>query len=1155
MRIAAVQRYFSRCAAAAALSAAAWIGAVAQAPGTGALGGTVRDPRGLVVAKAQVRAANESTGVMRAAETNAEGAFSMTLLSPGTYTVTVSDAGFADSSLRGVRVTVGETTGLSFSLSIEKANVNVRVPADEQIAQTESSTLGRAVDEAAMQALPLENRNFTQILSLSPGVAVALPNATALGRGSQNVADNGAKTTANNMQFNGVDANNLAQNSVENATEEVGVAVPAPDAIAQFKVQTGNYDATYGRGVGANVDVISKTGTNQFHGSVWEFLRNDVLNANDFFVKAEGGARPELKQNQFGGALGGPVLRDRLFFFGAYQGLRAVNGFGGKTTVILPQLTSDRSAAALGAQFCPTAAGRNPAAYTSAAGGNQVACNGSNISPVALALLNFKLPNGQYAIPSPQINLPTAPGEFPIGQTTYALPAMYQEDQYTANLDANVTSRNQAAARFFFSHAPTNMPFSPNAANVPGWPTSELDQNAMLVLSDTQVVNAALVNVYRFGYMRFDGNASVISPISGAAVGMQGPTGTTTGVAPGITVDGLFTIGDAGTPAQSQITNSFIWQDTVSWTHGRHNLSLGAEAKRHQVEVNAPFSSDGLLDIATFADFLLGQNAAQNASPNGFSNVTFSGGSSGFFRRDERYADFAAFVQDNVRVGRRLTLNAGLRWEIFGPPSEIHGRLLTFDPTIASSSVPITGSLSGFEVPANFEGSLPPDVMRLGHKGLWATTYHDVSPRLGFALQLTGRPTLLLRGGYGLYFDRMSAGMIEGSLSQPPFSVQQFLFGQQNAAATLAAPFNPLLPANSAYPLFQPRTPDSGLLVGAISPRVIDPYTQEYNLNLQYALGRNTLLETGYVGSRTLHIAGTSMFNQALLASPSHPVNGATTNTAANAQQRAPFAGLSEASLNNDTRYISNYNSLQTSVTQRMSHGLEFLASYTWGKSLDETSGSNGAEFYELWLYTNDQNNPRQAYGLTDFDRSNRGVLSLIYTTPRIGTGSRLLRGAANGWQLSGIFVAQSGTPMTIIDQNAGTVYGTYPFEHRAQLSGQRVTTQGSTFQRVQTGYLDPAGFAGAPTAPFGGPGDTDFGNSGTGLVRGPGQRNVDLAVERAFPLESGALRFRTELFNLTNSTNFANPDRRVSDGSAFGAISSTSNNPRIVQFALRYQF
>jgi Carboxypeptidase regulatory-like domain/TonB-dependent Receptor Plug Domain/TonB dependent receptor len=1130
----------------------------AQTPGTGAIVGAVHDPSGLVLVGAAVSAVNESTDLARTATTNSVGIFTMPLLSPGDYSITVRSPGFANSSLHAVRVVVGETSSVDVKMVVNSVNVSVAVTADAEIMQSRTSTLGGAVLQESMNALPLASRNYTQILSLSPGVVVALPNATALGRGSQNVSANGAKTVANNVQFNGVDANNLAQNSVENATEEVGVAIPAPDTIEEFKVQTGNYDASYGRGVGANVDVVTKQGTNQLHGSVWEFLRNNILNANDFFLKLGGQPRPELKQNQFGAAVGGPIWRNKTFFFGAYQGLRDVNGFGAKATALLPQLTSDRSATTLGAQFCPTSPGRASAAYQTFAGGTQVACNGSNISPVALALLNFKFANGQYAVPSPQVNLPTGAGQFPIGLSTYALPATYNEDQYTANLEQVFSTRHQLTANFFYARAPWYLPFSPNAATVPGWPTNELDQNAMLVVSDTHVFGPSLINIFRFGYMRFDGIASIANPILASDLKTVTPTGTTgSASAPGITIDGLFTVGDSGTPAQSQVTNSFIWQDTVSRTSGRHTLSLGAEAKRHQVEVNAPFSVDGLLDIATFDDFLLGESAAQNHSPQGISNVTFSGGSSGFFRRDERYTDFAAFVQDDIQVTSRLTVNAGLRYEIFGPPSEIHGRLLTFDPAIATPTAPASGTLSGFVVPANLAGPLPAGVTRLAGNNLWSTTYDAISPRFGFALRLTDRPATLLRGGYGIYFDRLSAGMIEGTLSQPPFSVQQFFADSQNGAATLQQPYSPLLPPNSAYPLFQPRVPGGAQLISGVSPRAGEPYTEEYNLNLQFAPARDYLIETGYVGTRSLHIAGSTMFNQAELASPSHPVNGVTTNTVNNVVQRLPFAGVSPVALFSDTKYLATYNSLQASVTKRMSHGLQFLGSYTWSRNLDETSGSNGAEFYELWLLTNDQTNPRQAYGPSNFDRTNRGVLSLTYRTPKVSWNSWIARKALTGWEVSGIFVAQSGSPVTIIDNSAGQVYGTYSFEHRAQLSGQRVTTAGSLFSRVINGYLNPAGFTSAPEAPFGSsPADTDFGNSGVGMVRGPGQRDVDAAIERSFAIEgSSSISVRAEFFNLTNTPNFANPNNMLNTGSAFGTVSSTSNNPRIIQLAIRYAF
>ena len=1138
-----------------------------QAPGTGAISGVVSDTTGRVIGDAEVEAVNGATHASRSVFTSAEGVFRVPLLLPGSYTVTVKAAGFAPRTSTHVEVTVSETASLNLTLSVASSSATVEVDSDTEIVQQESSTLGRAVDQEAIEALPLANRNFTQILSLSPGVVVTLPDAAQLGRGTQDVTSNGAKTTSNNLQFNGVDANNLSQNSAANDGEEVGVAIPAPDAIQEFKVQTANYDAAYGRGAGANVDLVSRSGANRFHGSAWEFVRNNIFNANDFFLKLDGQPRPTLKQNQFGASIGGPIRKDKTFFFGEYQGLTSSNGAGSAVTALLPQLTSDRSAAALGAQFCP-AGHANSAGYLTNAGGTQVACDGSNINPVALALLNFKFANGNFAVPNPQVNLPsTRAGQLPVGQSTFAIPASYKENQFSVNLDQNFSDKNSLAGRYFFSRAPTVEAFSPNAANVPGWGTNELDENDMFVLSDTHIFSANLINVARFGFMRFDGLSAVANPILASDLGIGTPTGVSGASveAPGISINGLFTTGDAGTPAQWQNTDSFIWQDTVSYTRGRQSLRFGAEVKRHQVDVDAPFSTSGLLQIGTFDDFLLGQSAAQNGSPTGVSNVTDSQGSSGLFRKDERYTDLAFFAQDDIRLSPRLTVNAGLRYEIFGPPTEIHGLLPNFDPAIALGSVPVNGSLSGFTVPANYPGPVPQGVTRTSTAGLWSTDYHDISPRIGFALRLMESPPLLLRGGYGIYYDRPSGDFAESQLGQQPFSVQQLAFNAQNGAATLQSPFNPLLPSLASFPIYQPRIAGGGSFTSGASPHIIDPYTQEYNLNFQLALSHNELLEVGYVGSHTTHSPGSVEFNQALLASAQHPVNGTAMNTAANVVQRVPFQGIATGSLFSDTNFEANYNSLQASVTRRFAHGLQFLGSYTWSKILDETSGSGGSDVFELWLLTNNQYNPRQAYGLTDFDRDQRAVVSFTWDAPKFRDAPRLTRQILNGWQFSGIGVVQSGSPITVLDANAGLVYGN--FENRAQRSASPVSTRGSIYSRVVNGYLTANAFTIAPEAPNGsGPGDTDFGNSGVGFVRGPGQHNVDMAVERIFPVtESTSFHFRTEFFNLTNSPQFANPNNNVDFTSgpsgpvnlnpAFGQITSTIANPRIIQFAAKFQF
>ena len=1122
----------------------------AQAPGTGAIRGVVLDPSGRAVTNATVVIENRATHAQRIVHTSGSGEYAVALLLPGNYSATATAKGFAHARAASVMVVVSETSTVNFHLVIA-ATATVEVTARQEIADTESATLGRSVDEQAIESLPLANRNFTQILSLSPGVLVGLPDATVLGRGTQDVEANGSKTTANNIQFNGVDANNLAQNSAMNDAEEVGVAVPAPDTIQEFKVQTGNYDATYGRGTGANVDVVSKSGSDKFHGTAWEFLRNDLLNANDFFSNLTGQPKPVLKQNQFGASLGGPIVHDRTFFFAAYQALRSSNGEAQVAPVILPQLTDDRSAPALGAQFC---------AYPTYAGGKQVACDGSNIHPVALALLNIKLANGHYAIPNPQIVLPSMdPTQLPIGESTYSIPASYREDQFSLNLDHALTQKNLLAARLFYSRAPTAEAFSPNAANVPGWGTNEVDKNVMAVISDTHIVNSNLINIARLGFMRFDGISAVENPIGTADIGTVSPTGLSgAGIpAPGITVDGLFTVGDAGTPEQAQKTNSYIVQDIVSLTRGRQFIRTGAEVKRHQVMVNAPFSQDGLLDIRTFSDFLLGESAQQNGSPDGLSNVTLSNGSSGIFRKDERYTDFAAFLQDDVKLTSRLTANLGLRYEIFSPPSEIKGRLVNFDPALASMTAPAAGTLSGYVVTSNFTGTVPDGVTKVDRKGLWPTRHLDFSPRLGFAFEVARHPELVLRGGYGIYFDRLSAGMSESLVSQPPYSTFQFIAGAQNGPATLDAPFTPLLPSLSSYPIFTPRVPGGGSTVVGVSTQVQDPYTEEYNLNLQVGLGWNTLAEVGYVGTRSLHVAGSVEFNQALLASPANPVNGETTNTVNNVIQRVPYAGIAPGSLLSETAFQANYNSLQASLTKQLSRGLQFLGSYTWSRTLDETSGSSGSQVFELWLLTNNQRDPRQNYGPTDFDRTHRAVFNFTYDLPGIRNFPAILRAFTSNWQASGILVAQSGTPITILDPSAGAVYGNYSFENRAQLSGKPIGTKGSLFSRVQGHYLNAAAFTSAPLAPNGvSAGDTDFGNSGVGIVRGPGQRNIDIALERPLHIvETQSIHLRAEFFNLTNTPNFANPLNLLGTGEAFGKIAGKSNNPRIIQLALKYQF
>jgi hypothetical protein len=1154
------------------------IGVFSQTPGTGAIAGNLYDPARKAVPGAEILAVSQTMHIVRTAISIQEGRFELPLLPPGGYMVTVKAPGFRASISDVVQVAAGETVTLNLSLALASVTQSVLVDSRAEEADLESSTLGGLVGPAAIQALPLSNRNYTQILGLSPGVVVDLPNATALGSGTQNVASDGATPLSNNVQFNGIDANNLAENSAANAETDAGTAIPAPDTIEEFRVQTANFDAAYGRGSGANVDVVSKSGTNNFHGSAWEFVRNNRFNANDFFSKLDGQPRPDLKQNQFGGAFGGPIRRDRTFFFGAYQGLKEVNGLGDEQNPTLPLLTSDRSATALGAQFCPTghlnSSGAPAAGYLTQAGGTQVACDGSNINAVALAILNAKLPSRQFAVPTPQVALtvtgPDASDQLPLGQSTFAIPAHFHEDQFTIDIDQVLSAKNTLSARLFYARAPTTEPFSPNAANVPGWGTNQLDRNTMFVLADTHVLNASMVNIARFGFMRFDGYSVVKNSLTASAVGEGTPTGASAPSlsAPGLTVGG-FTIGDAGTPSAWQVTNSFIWQDTVALERRRHSMRFGAELKRHEVDVNSPIETDGLLQIDTFNDFLLGQNAEQNGSPLGLSNVSNSISGGGIFRRDQRYTDFAAFAQDDVKLTPRLTLNAGLRYEIFGAPIETNGRLANFNPnTAAAGPVPSSGTYSGFTLPSNFAGTLPTGVVRTSFPGLYRTPLGDVSPRLGFAWQLFERPLVVLRGGYGIYFDRHSATLAEQTVTQLPFATLQFVSGAPNGAATLQSPFVPLVLPQSSYPIFMPRTPTSTPFIESTNPGMQDGRTQEYNLNVQVALGRGYLLQAGYVGTQSAHRSGQVEFDQALLASPQSPINGLTSNSIANVSARMPIQGISQGSLITDSVFVANYNALQAGITKRIARGFDLQGSYTWAKNLDEVNGEVGTDIFELQLPTNNQRDLRHSsYGPAGTDRDQRVVVSFAWSSPKLAAFPRPAQYVVKDWILSGVAVAQTGIPLSVFDGNAGSVYGLLGGEVRAQRTGSNPLTHGSIYSRVLNGYLDPNAFTRAPEAPNGTSlADQDFGNSGVGFVRGPGQHNFDFAAERMFHIkEAGSFRLRAELFNLTNTPQFGTPNTSLgftdptlpspSPSSTFGKITSTVANPRIVQFAAKYVF
>jgi len=680
--------------------------AMAQTVSTGAITGTVTDPTGGVIPGVAVTAAEKATGAKRSTVTDASGGYRFNLLPPGVYQLQFSAKGFKTVVPFDVTITVTEVSTLNVGMVLGEQSETVEVTASAQLVQTQSATLGTVVENRTLTEVPLSTRNYTQALTMSPGVIADVNNAAELGKGTQDVYVNGASNISNNFEMDGSDANNFGSGRAGNFLQQGGIPIPNPDAIQEFKVQTTLYDAGYGRGAGANVDVVTKSGGSQFHGSLFEFFRNDKLNANAFFLNQNGQPRPVMKQNQFGGALGGPIIKDRVFIFGSYQGTRQVNGLSSSSfsSNFLPPLTDDRSAAGIGSVGCTQA---------TAFGGVQVACNGSNINPVALKLLNTRLPNGTFLIPTPQ---KITNG---VGFSAYSLPGHFSEDQFLINTDYVLSSKHRLAQRYFYARDPQIAPFSTCffVACTPGSGQDAEFRNHVASLKLTSALSANFVNEALANFSRNTGVLTSESKISDQDLGIA-PGDPTFPKMPTISINGLFTIGGNFNDDSDSTVNQFQVADQIAWTRGRHTIRAGFQFERAQFDFDDPGPRRGILLFLSFPDFLLGLSAAQNGTS--ASNVFLTFGVAGALSKAYRASNYASFVQDDFKVNSRLTLNLGLRWEINGGISDAQGRLSSVFPSLARATnpPPAGGTFAGWVVPSNFPLPIPTGVVKLSGKTL-----------------------------------------------------------------------------------------------------------------------------------------------------------------------------------------------------------------------------------------------------------------------------------------------------------------------------------------------------------------------------------------------------------------------------------------------------
>ena len=1112
------------------------IASVALGQTSGSISGEVKDESGARIPNAKVSAANASTGERRETNSSGVGQYGFPFLPPGIYKIEVSMAGFATSV---ANVVVGVTERIAVDVTLKPAGVveRIDVTSAAPMLQTESAALGRVVEGTAVKELPLSSRNFTQLLTLSPGTSGPLNDAGALGRGTQNISSGGARLGSNSVYIDGVDAVNIHSNtSNENAFASNGLVAPSPEAIQEFKVQTGLYDAQSGRSGGAAVVLVTRSGTPDFHGALFEFFRNNELNANSFFFNATGQARPVLKQNQFGGNLGGPVIRNKTFFFFSYQGTRQRNGLSGSSSLSLPPIPLDRSRTSLGRAFVGQRGAR---------GGPSITADGANINPVAFSLLNLKLDNGQYVIPSPR--QATAGVNYAV-----SIPAQYEENQYITNVDHQLSSKNRLMFKSIISAQPSFQPLP--AATIPGFGNTQDFKSRILSLTDTHIFTPNLVNEARLGFSRLLGTVVPENRIPLSAIGMKRFNSADFNDIPQIAVTGVFSMAYSVNADQGVAQDTYHLVDTLSWIKGRHQVRVGTELRRYLDDYYSNNRFRGTLTLQSFGDFLTGLPGSaitQGGNGTGFSNINTSSVASGITDRLDRITDLSLFVQDDWKVSSRLTVNAGLRWDYFGYAVDKLGRNGSFDTRLYKAP-PAGGASSAGFVQSSASRKPVAGIPAVSPTLIDNEPVRNFAPRFGMAYKISGR--LALRGGYGIYYDRLSnqLGLLE-ALSLPGY-VRTDLQASSNSFASLQDPF-PVLPQRAQFPITPllygpPYTTDRPAIgLNAVDPTLRTPYLQQYGVNLQYQISQSTALELGYVGTKGSRLATQRLINQPIPAGAASPVNGETTNTAANAQLRVPYVGFSPTGLVwLETSTDSRYNSMQASVTRRFSKGVRFLAAYTWAKSLDNNSGSGtGATFTPT---DGDQTRLSLNRGLSDFDRKHRLVVNFSYNIPKWGFGlnnTSFGKRFFDGWQLAGVVVAQSGTPISILDTSGAALYGTA--NSRASWApGATVATaqlSGRTQARLNQ-YFNTAAFVRSGNL---------FGDSGRNILRGPSQRNTDLSINKNIAItERVKLEWRSEFFNILNITNFANPGGSITAAS-YGVIRNTTGNPRVIQMALKLGF
>lgn len=1063
--------------------------AVVTAQTQGTISGYVRDASGAIVPGASITVTHEGTGASRNTLSDAAGFYQVLGLVSGTYTIEAEVSGFKKFRNAGVVLRVDENVRADISLDVGQVTESVEVSAQAALVDTRSSQTSATIDDRRIVDLPLRGRNVFALAATLPGVLnVRAPDNSDLGdtRAGPTMNVNGGRANMNYNRFNGTYFNNPSRNT--------GLNAPPPDAVQEFKIQTSNFAADSGRNPGANITVISRQGTNEFHGAVWEFHRNDNLNARSFFQTA----KPQLIQNQFGAAAGGPIARNRMFVFGTYEGLR--DRRQAATTTALPPTRAEASG-----DFSHLNGVKqlvNPADGTPFPG-NRIPV--SLLDPAALRVLNF---------------VPVVDSS---GIIQAVGPNPRNSDLAMLRWDLILTQKQSLFAHYYFNQTRQENPELAYGSNIARWTGQKLGprfQNAGI--NHTWAGSPSLLNQLTLGFTRsYSLNTPTVTRTP-ADLGIAGMPMYTDGGSPRFNVSGRFSLNSGG-PVKF-ISNVYQVQENVSLVRNRHTFRFGFEHMRlsffqsflgpPQFTFNGQRTGGGAATRGDpLADFLLGAYQELPVT----NGVRVNDGSNTFT---------AAYIQDDLKVSSRLTLNLGLRYELPTPWVDKYDRINTVIPDASIRSGKFPDAPPGMLFP----GDLP--------RGLYDTDKNNFAPRFGFAWDIFGDGRTAVRGAYGIFYDTFNTDTV--AQENPPFVGGRRTF----RGGYMANPFGSV--GESAPPAFiDPAAftfvfPINGFWSGTGKDSLRTTYVQEWNLTIARDLGRDYAVSAAYIAKTGRKLIAYRPFNAAPYV-PGVDAQGRPLSTESNAERRAPFLpGIyGTEGIYLDNSFTSSFHSMQLEVNKRFAHGLQFSTSYTLGKSIDSSSTTT------LGGCLSNPFDVRSDRGRSDWDRRHGFVFSGVWSPPLMTDQKGFLGRIFGGWTASGFQTVQSGAPVTPVSgQNTaldGNICGGSSIH--PDLVGQIERNHSSRTDMILNFFNRNA---------FALPAIGHYGTAGRGIFSGPAMVSTDLAILKDFPVtEQHRLQFRAEFFNLFNQANFNNPVANLSSAT-YGRI--TGSQPgRAIQFGLKY--